>query len=200
LGLCNGYSVLTADDCARYSGCKAAACCVLVAGLLKARHLPDGHAKCGALHESAVRSNWTAPPQGIHGCLSLPGEVLPKAEPIIFDVQKGIRIEVKTTPIEIQFQGGPRFHWFPDSKTFYYEASERGEKSIELRTVDSETGVQTIVVREKSDRYVDPGETFSRCLYDSGEVLWSSERDGWNHLYLYNGKTGALKNQVTQGP
>jgi dipeptidyl-peptidase 4 len=130
----------------------------------------------------------------------LPGEVLPKAEPIIFDVQKGKRIEVKTTSIETQFQGGPGFDWFPDSKTFYYEASERGEKSIELRTVDSETGEQTVVVREKSDRYVDPGETFSRFLHDSGEVLWSSERDGWNHLYLYNEKTGALKNQVTQGP
>src|SRR5438552_15298000 len=56
----------------------------------------------------------------------LPGEVLPKAEPIIFDVQKAKRIDVKTTPLEIQFQGGPSFEWFPDSKTFYYEADERG--------------------------------------------------------------------------
>jgi dipeptidyl aminopeptidase/acylaminoacyl peptidase len=130
----------------------------------------------------------------------LPGEVLPKAEPIIFEVQKGKRIEVKTAPLETQFQGGPRFEWFPDSKTFYYEAQERGEKAIELRTVDAETGEQKVVVREKSDRYVDPGQTFFRFLHDSGEVLWSSERDGWNHLYLYNQKTGSLKNQVTQGP
>src|SRR5258708_37140202 len=115
----------------------------------------------------------------------LPGEVLPKAEPIIFDVQRGKRIDVKTALLEIQFQGGPGFEWFPDSKTFYYEADERGEKSIELRTVDSETGEQEIVVRGKSDRYVDPGETFFRFLHDSGEILWSSERDGWNHLYLY---------------
>ncbi|HTF24241.1 MAG TPA: DPP IV N-terminal domain-containing protein [Candidatus Limnocylindria bacterium] len=130
----------------------------------------------------------------------LPGEVLPKAEPIIFDVQKAKRIDVKTAPLEIQFQGGPSFEWFPDSKTFYYEADERGEKSIELRTVDPEIGEQKVVIREKSDRYVDPGETFFRFLHDSGEVLWSSERDGWNHLYLYNQKTGGLKNQVTQGP
>jgi dipeptidyl-peptidase-4 len=130
----------------------------------------------------------------------LPGELLPKAEPIIFDVRKSKRIDVKTAPLEIQFQGGPGFDWFPDSKTFYYQAEERGEKTIELRTVDSESGEQKVVVREKSDRYVDPGETFFRFLHDSGEVLWSSERDGWNHLYLYNQKTGALKNQVTQGP
>lgn len=130
----------------------------------------------------------------------LPGEVLPKADPIIFDVQKGRRIDVKTASLEVQFQGGPGFQWFPDGKTIYYEAEERGEKAIELRTVDSETGEQKVVVREKSDHYVDPGETFFRFLHGSGEILWSSERDGWNHLYLYDQKTGALKNQVTRGP
>jgi len=130
----------------------------------------------------------------------LPGETLPKAEPIIFDVRKGKRIDVKTDPLEMQFQGGPEFDWFPESKGLYYEHSERGEKSIELRTVDAETGEQKVVIREKSDSYVDPGETFSRFLQDSGEVLWSSERDGWNHLYLYNQKSGELKNQITQGP
>src|SRR6059058_364340 len=130
----------------------------------------------------------------------LPGEVLPKADPIIFDVQKGKAIDVKTASLEIQFQGGPGFEWFPDSKAIYYEAEERGEKAIELRTVDSETGEQKVVVREKSDHYVDPGETFFRFLHVSEEILWSSERDGWNHLYLYDQKTGSLKNQVTHGP
>jgi len=130
----------------------------------------------------------------------LPGEVLPKADPVIFDVQKGRRIDVKTPSLEVQFQGGPGFEWFPDNKTIYYEAEERGEKAIELRTVDSETGEQKVVVREKSDHYVDPGETFFRFLHVSEEILWSSERGGWNHLYLYDQKTGALKNQVTRGP
>ena len=130
----------------------------------------------------------------------LPGEVLPKADPVIFDVQKGRRIDVKTPSLEVQFQGGPGFEWFPDNKTIYYEAEERGEKAIELRTVDSETGEQKVVVREKSDHYVDPGETFFRFLHVSEEILWSSERDGWNHLYLYDQKTGALKTQVTRGP
>ena len=130
----------------------------------------------------------------------LPGEVLPKADPVIFDVQKGRRIDVKTPSLEVQFQGGPGFEWFPDNKTIYYEAEERGEKAVELRTVDSETGEQKVVVREKSDHYVDPGETFFRFLHVSEEILWSSERDGWNHLYLYDQKTGALKNQVTRGP
>ena len=129
----------------------------------------------------------------------LPGEALPKAEPVIFDIAKSKRIDVKTAPLEMQFQGGPGFTWFPDSNSFHYDYGERGFKSIELRTVDAETGEQRVVLREQSEKYVDPGETFFRILQDSGEILWSSERDGWNHLYLYNQKSGELKNRVTQG-
>ena len=31
------------------------------------------------------------------------------------------------------------------------------------------------------------------------EIVWMSERDGWNHLYLYDGATGTVKNQITKG-
>jgi len=130
----------------------------------------------------------------------LPGEVLPTAEPMVFELQGGKRIDVKTAPIEMQFQGGPAFDWYPDSKTFSYKADERGQKSIELREVAASTGEQRVVVHEKAERYVDPGETHFRILREAGDVLWTSERDGWNHLYLSNLKTGELRPQLTQGP
>jgi dipeptidyl-peptidase-4 len=129
----------------------------------------------------------------------LPGEVLPQTQPIIFDIQSGKQMEVKTKPLEMQFQGGPFFEWLPDSKHFYYESDSRGEKRIEVRKVDAETGEQRVMVLESSDTYVDPGETFFRLIHDGEEILWSSERSGWNQLYLYNGKTGQLDNAVTQG-
>ena len=128
----------------------------------------------------------------------LPGEVLAKAEPIIFDIQSGRRIDVKDASIELPFQDGPGFEWFPDSKSFYYDYDERGYKAKELRIVDASTGEQKLVIREQADTYVDPGETFYRFVKGTGEVLWGSERDGWDHLYLY-GKTGQLENQLTQG-
>src|SRR5215472_12063736 len=128
----------------------------------------------------------------------LPGEVLAKAEPIIFDIQSGKRIDVKDASIELPFQDGPDFEWFPDSKSFYYDYDERGYRAKELRLVDASTGEQKVLVREQSDTYVDPGETFYRFVKGTGEVLWGSERDGWNHLYLYS-KTGQLENQLTQG-
>jgi dipeptidyl-peptidase 4 len=129
----------------------------------------------------------------------LPGEVLAKAEPIIFDIQSSKRIDVQTAALELPFQDGPGFDWFPDSKGVYYDYDERGYKAKELRVVDAITGEQKVVVREQSDSYVDPGETFYRFVDATGEVLWSSERDGWNHLYIYSRKTGQLENQITRG-
>jgi len=129
----------------------------------------------------------------------LPGEVLAKAEPIIFDIQSGKRIDVHSASLELPFQDGPGFEWFPDSKSFYYDYDERGYKAKELRVVDASTGEQKVLVREQSDSYVDPGETSFHFVEGSGEILWTSERDGWNHLYLYS-KSGQLENQITQGP
>lgn len=127
----------------------------------------------------------------------LPGEVLATAQLIIFDVQSGKRIDVQAT-LELPFQDGPGFDWMPDSKSFYYDYDERGYKAKEVRIVDASTGEQKVLLREESDKYVDPGETFYRFMNSTGEVLFSSERDGWNHLYVYS-KTGQLGNQVTRG-
>jgi dipeptidyl-peptidase-4 len=130
----------------------------------------------------------------------LPGEVLARAEPIIFDVRMGTRVEVKTAGLELPAEeGGPGFEWFADSKNFFYDYDERGNKAKELRVVDAATGEQKVLVREQSEKYVDPGETFYRFVEGTREFLWSSERDGWNHLFLY-GKNGTLEGQITQGP
>jgi len=127
----------------------------------------------------------------------LPGEVLARATPIIFDIQSGKRIEVSAS-IELPFQDGPGFDWFPDSKGFRYDHDDRGYKGKELRVVDASTGEQKVLLREQADTYVDPGETMYRFVEGTGEILCTSEKDGWNHLYLYS-KTGQLENQITQG-
>ena len=42
------------------------------------------------------------------------------------------------------------------------------------------------------------GKVNWRYLPASNEILWFSERDNWGQLYLYDLKTGTLKNQITQ--
>lgn len=129
----------------------------------------------------------------------LPGEALSKAEPIVFDVERGQRIAIETDPINLEFQGGPGFEWDKESRHFYFNTYQRGWKRNELREVDSVTGKARTVLEETSDTFVDPGTNFIEPINDGAEYLMASERDGWNHLYLFDGKTGQLKKQVTKG-
>lgn len=130
----------------------------------------------------------------------LPGEVVPTAQPIIFNVHSAQRLEVQTDPIEIFFQGGPNFAWFKDSKRFHYMFRSRGEKRAQFREVEAASGKQRVVVEEDAETYIDPGENRTEIVNDGADLLWTSERDGWNHIYLYDGQTGKLENQVTRGP
>lgn len=130
----------------------------------------------------------------------LPAEALPSASVMVFDVLSGKRVDVKTDPLEIPFQGGPGyFEWFPDSKSFYYEHGTRGNKEVELRVVDASTGDQKTVISEQDGLYIDPGEHFFRYIPDNEGIVWSSEKDGWNQLYLYD-DNGQFQNQITKGP
>ena len=43
------------------------------------------------------------------------------------------------------------------------------------------------------------GKRYRYDVADGKEIIWMSERDGWNHLYLYDGATGRVKNQITKG-
>lgn len=130
----------------------------------------------------------------------LPGEVMPTAQPIIFDVHTLKRTDIQTAPLEIYFQGGPYFAWYKDSERIHYTFHSRGYKRLEFREVDAETGKERVVLQEEAKTYIDPGETRIELVNEGAELLLTSERDGWNHMYLYNGKSGALENQVTKGP
>jgi dipeptidyl aminopeptidase/acylaminoacyl peptidase len=43
------------------------------------------------------------------------------------------------------------------------------------------------------------GKMFRHDVADGKEIVWMSERDGWNHLYLFDGSNGRVKNQITRG-
>lgn len=130
----------------------------------------------------------------------LPGEILPRAYPVIFNLNTGKRINVATPPIRIQFEGGPYFRWL-SNRTVFYTYDHRGEKSIVLREINAQTGAQRDIHREvaKPYPYVDPGESLFRFVDHNREFLWASERSGWNQLYLYDARSGKLINRVTHG-
>jgi dipeptidyl aminopeptidase/acylaminoacyl peptidase len=66
--------------------------------------------------------------------------------------------------------------------------------------VDAETGRPAAIINEQSETFIDyAGKQYSHYIDDTNEIIWMSERDGWNHLYLYDAGTGNVKNQITKG-
>jgi dipeptidyl-peptidase 4 len=85
--------------------------------------------------------------------------------------------------------------WGGGEYRFIY--NERGHQTLRVLAVNTDGRVRA-VVDEKSDTFIDySGKMYRRVM--GNEMLWASERDGWNHLYLYDLANGTLKNQVTKG-
>lgn len=126
--------------------------------------------------------------------------VLPAAAPLIFEVSSQKQVAVEARPIELLYYGAPRFSWFKDSRRIHYTETERGYRRVRLLEADALTGKTRVLLEEQSDTHVDPHLRWTRLIEEGVEILASSERDGWNHLYLYDGATGKLKNRVTSGP
>jgi len=70
-------------------------------------------------------------------------------------------------------------------------------KKGELIELDVITGKSRVVISESSDTYVDPNMLVYHLTKDAKEVIWSSEKEGWHQLYLYDYTTGTLKNKIT---
>ncbi len=129
----------------------------------------------------------------------LPGDLgIPRAEPIVFELETGRRTPVAVPPLDIFFYGGRDFQWLPDFRRIVYQEFERGFQAARLREIDASTGAVRTLIEERSKTMI-PYSLYWEVLPKSEEVLWTSERDGWRHIYRYDLKTGALKNQVTRG-
>jgi len=86
--------------------------------------------------------------------------------------------------------------WLGDNDKFYFHRTSRDMKKIDICSVDIKTSTVKVLLQEGMNTYV---EITRPWLVDGGkELIEWSERDGWAHLYLYDG-SGALKNQITSG-
>jgi dipeptidyl-peptidase 4 len=89
--------------------------------------------------------------------------------------------------------------WAPDSKNFYVAHLNRDQNDLRLIKYDISSGepLKTLF-EEKNDKYVEPLEPLVFLPKSPGKFLWNSQRDGFNHLYLYD-TDGNLIKQVTSG-
>ena len=89
--------------------------------------------------------------------------------------------------------------WSPDSKTVYMFELNRGQNDCRLVSYDAATGKRRAeLYRETSDKYVEPMNPIVFLPWDDTKFIMQSQRDGYNHLYLYN-KDGQMIRQLTNG-
>ena len=90
--------------------------------------------------------------------------------------------------------------WGPDSKTIYLFELNRDQNDCRLVSYDAATGNRLAELdRETHDKYVEPLHPIQFLPWDNGKFILQSQRDGYNHLYLYS-KDGKLIKQLTSGP
>ncbi|UBZ15026.1 S9 family peptidase [Flagellimonas marinaquae] len=128
-----------------------------------------------------------------------PGDELPFKSPQLFLIGEKKHIQVPTDEFGHQF-GLNNIEWREDSSAFTFEYNQRGHQAYKVIAVDAITGAVKVLVNEVSKTFIDYSSKKYRYDIDDGkEIIWTSERDGWNHIYLYDGETGKVKRQLTKG-
>ena len=129
-----------------------------------------------------------------------PGDKVDIDRPCLFDIPTK-----KQVPVNNELFANPYnvfdYHWSSDSKRFGFTYNQRGHQILRVVGVDPNSGAAKSVIEETSKTFICySSKYFCEYLDDNNEIIWMSERDGWNHLYLYDAESGEVKNQITKGP
>ena len=121
----------------------------------------------------------------------------------VYDLKTGKTVYLKTpdnsdnpeTPVYFT-----NIAWSPDSKYIFMFELNRDQNDCRLKCYDAQTGKFSYqLCRETSDKYVEPLHPIQFLPWDSNLFILQSQKDGYNHLYLYNIKGECVK-QLTSGP
>ena len=115
----------------------------------------------------------------------------------IYDVASNKTIYLNTgDPTDRYFTN---ISWSPDAKTVYMFELNRDQNDCRLVSYDAQTGErQRELYKETHEKYVEPLHPIVFLPWDATKFVMQSQRDGYNHLYLYS-TDGKLIRQLTKG-
>ncbi len=103
----------------------------------------------------------------------------------------------KTAEITVgEFEYIPRINWTKDDKVLAVRTLNRHQNDLKLYFVNADSFNANVVLNETDKAYVDVNDDLT--FLDDNSFIWTSEKDGYNHIYHYDNK-GKLINQITQG-
>src|SRR5256886_165635 len=121
----------------------------------------------------------------------LPGDsVVSMIQRVIIDVDDGSIVRLKTPPDYHRAMLGDDLNmddliWSPDASRLAYVSTSRDHKSATVRLADAATGTVRTLFEETSPTQFESIAGW-RILWPTNEIVWSSERDNWGQLYVYN--------------
>lgn len=127
-----------------------------------------------------------------------PGDALPFRTPHIFHVDEGTKLAPSTELFASQYELSG-LDWAPDSRSLLFEYNQRGHQAYRVLELSAETGNVRTIIEETSETFVNWTRHFRHDLANGKEIIWMSERDNRNHLYLFDRQSGRLKTQITKG-
>jgi len=114
---------------------------------------------------------------------------------MIYDLETGNTMKLNIGSQNDQYM--PRMQWTQDANVLALMRMNRLQDKMELLLADARTGAITPLYTEEDEAYVEVPETWM-FLKDGKHMLLTSEKDGYNHIYLYD-LTGKLVRQITKG-
>ena len=115
----------------------------------------------------------------------------------VYDLQNDKTVYLQTgDPTDRYFTN---ISWGPDCKTIYMFELNRDQNDCRLVSYDATTGQKLAeLYRETSDKYVEPQHPIQFLPWDDSKFILQSQKDGYNHLYLFDTNGKELK-QITKG-
>jgi len=104
--------------------------------------------------------------------------------------------KAKLISLEQEYYYIPRFKFTKQENILSIQTMNRLQNELKLWKVDVVSGSSSVILQEKNDTYVDIHNNLK--FEDDGSFFWTSERDGYNHIYYFSGD-GKEKNQITKG-
>lgn len=126
-----------------------------------------------------------------------PGDPFTTYEMFIYSVEKKSSIKVNT-PI-IDFYDAPLLYWKKDNTRFYYEKIDRGHQRYRMIEVNVANGSTKNIIDEQTKTFIYDDRIYTHYLPATNEFIWTSEKDGWRHIYLIDALTGNQKYEITKG-
>jgi dipeptidyl aminopeptidase/acylaminoacyl peptidase len=128
-----------------------------------------------------------------------PGDALDVQRPLLVDAAQGTAMLIDDTHFPNPWRLS-NLRWEPDGSRFTFVYNQRGHGVYGLIAVDASTAEVRVLIEERPGTFFDyANKAYVRHLEQRGQILWMSERSGWNHLYLFDARDGTLVNAVTSG-